>query len=254
MRITGTKQWAPCNANCILGCSNDCEYCYAKKMAIRFGRATRENWHEMRYNSNCKSQIRKYNGKIMFPTSHDLHIEHIDWWMPFLKGLLEKGNEVLIVTKPQFAAVHAICRQIYKYADQMEFRFTIGTDDEETRRFWEPNAPEIHERIQSLQFAYETGYKTSLSMEPLLTRAPGLLINQVYPFVTGDIWIGMMNHMSINDFADRNTCWFYEMKSINSIENIKRIYDLYKDNPKIKWKDSIQDLLGLNERTMLAGA
>lgn len=212
-------------------------------MAIRFKRRTKENWHEMKYNSKCESHIRLHKGRIMFPTAHDLHIEHYDWWMPFLKGLLEKGNEVLIVTKPQFAAVHAICRQCYKYANQIEFRFTIGTDDEESRKYWEPEAPIIHERIQALRFAFETGYKTSVSMEPLLTRTPGILINKVYPFVTGTIWIGLMNHMSIHDFADQNLYWYGEMKSINSYRNIKNIYDQYKDDPKIRWKDSIRDLL-----------
>ena len=32
----GTKEWADSNVNCYFGCSNNCKYCYAKKMAIRF--------------------------------------------------------------------------------------------------------------------------------------------------------------------------------------------------------------------------
>lgn len=37
----GTKEWADSNVNCYLGCSNNCRYCYAKKMAIRFNRGLR---------------------------------------------------------------------------------------------------------------------------------------------------------------------------------------------------------------------
>jgi len=243
----GTKEWAEVNKNCILGCSNDCFYCYAKQGAIRFGRATKENWHEMRYNPNSAKQIRKEKGRIMFPTTHDLHIEHVDWWFPFLKELLEKGNNLLIVSKPQFAAIHYICQHCYPCVNQIEFRFTMGTIDEETRRFWEPNAPTIHERIRALRFAEETGYKTSVSMEPLLTHNPKEVIRAVSPFVTNTIWIGIMNHISIKDFGNRNMVWYNEILSINSYENIKMVYEANKDNPKIRWKDSIRDLLGLTE-------
>ena len=33
-RITGTKEWAEYSRNCVIGCSNDCHYCYAKAMAV----------------------------------------------------------------------------------------------------------------------------------------------------------------------------------------------------------------------------
>ena len=104
----GTKQWAPVNENCIEGCKNDCVYCYAKKSAIRYKRRTAETWHLMNPNLRSKRPIKKHKGRVMFPTTHDLHIEHVDWWLPFLKGLLEKGNEVLIVSKPQFEAIEKI--------------------------------------------------------------------------------------------------------------------------------------------------
>ena len=34
--LFGTKEWAPYNFNFMNGCSNDCSYCYAKEMAVRF--------------------------------------------------------------------------------------------------------------------------------------------------------------------------------------------------------------------------
>lgn len=40
----GTKEWAPYNCNFMHGCSNDCVYCYAKEMSIRFKRKTSETW------------------------------------------------------------------------------------------------------------------------------------------------------------------------------------------------------------------
>ena len=253
MSILGTKEWMPHNENCMKGCKNNCRYCYAKKRAIRYKRATAENWHIMEPNKRSLKPIRYLKGGVMFPTTHDLHIEHADIWMPFLRGLLEKGNDVLIVTKPQFAAIHAICRQFYKYADQIEFRFTIGTLNEETRAFWEPGAPTIHERIQALQFAFETGYPTSVSMEPLLTSTPGMVVNEVYPFVTGTIWIGLMNYLKASDFSESELGWYSKQCAINCKPNMQRVYESLKDNPKIRWKDSVQDLLGITQNGEIKG-
>ena len=82
-------------------------------------------------------------------------------------------------------------------------------------------------------------------MEPLLTKNPSEVINAIHNLVTETIWIGCMNHMSASDFTDDTMGWYDSMKKINSYDNIKRIYDELKDNPKIRWKDSIRDLLVL---------
>ena len=43
-QVSGTQEWASQTVNFISGCSHDCKYCYAKSMAIRFGRNTPDNW------------------------------------------------------------------------------------------------------------------------------------------------------------------------------------------------------------------
>lgn len=243
---TGTYQWAPNRANCCDGCLNDCNYCYAKKNAIRFKRRTKENWKDMAYNPSCEKHIRKYKGLIMFPTSHDLHIEHVNWWFPFLKGLLEKGNDLLIVSKPQYAAIKYICDNLADYKNKIEFRFTVGSCNEQVLKFWEPGAPAFAERVVAMEYAKRMGFKTSASLEPLLDYNPDLLIDLIKPFITGDIWIGTMNHMSVSDFGPDEGLMYIRMKEINSIENIRRVYDQFKNNPRIKWKDSIERMLVLS--------
>lgn len=42
MTTQGTKEWASSNINLFYGCANNCMYCYAKKMALRFGRIKSE--------------------------------------------------------------------------------------------------------------------------------------------------------------------------------------------------------------------
>lgn len=245
--ILGTKEWMPNSRNRCDGCSNDCRYCYAKLKAIRYKRRTNENWHEMRL-LKVRQSTKKIDGGIMFPTTHDLHYQHRDCWFPFLNEMLENGNDVLIVSKPEYKAINEITWKLYKYVNQIEFRFTIGTDDDTTQQFWEPNAPTIAERIDALKSAYERTYKTSVSMEPLLMLHPDVkpFINQIAPYITGEIWIGLMNYLNVKDFQGQDLLWFDRQRNINSEWNIKRVYEVLKNNPKIRWKDSVRDLLGLS--------
>lgn len=194
-----------------------------------------------------RQPTKKVDGRIMFPTTHDLHIEHVDWWFPFLKEMLENGNDVLIVSKPEYLAVEAICCKLHKYRKQIEFRFTIGTNDEDTRKFWEPGAPSIGERLIALYYAKSVGYKTSVSMEPLLMLDPAPFIKTFDENVTGTIWIGLMNYLREKDFAPNEMEWYLRQLKINSICNMQKVYDSLKDNPKIRWKDSVRDLLGIEQ-------
>ena len=60
---SGTKEWADYNVNCVKGCANNCKYCYAKLMAIRFGRATEETWKDMSIREEMvQKRFRKYRG------------------------------------------------------------------------------------------------------------------------------------------------------------------------------------------------
>jgi DNA repair photolyase len=244
---TGTKQWAPNSENCIIGDVNNCRYCYAKKNYVRFKRGTPDSWTTMRYNPRCQKRIFKHDGLIMFPTSHDLHMETQQWWLPFLRGLLEKGNDVLIVSKPREAVICLICHELAEFKDHIEFRFTIGSAINDVLRFWEPGAPSFHERLAALMTAHVLGFRTSVSIEPLLDYDPSILIEMIRPYVTETIWIGCMNHMSVSDFARDEMQWYDRMIEINSRENMQKIYAAFWTDPAIRWKDSVQRLLGVPE-------
>ena len=71
----------------------------------------------------------------------------------------------------------------------------------------------------------------------------------VMPFVTDAIWIGKINQLrarlKINK-ADAETLGRgEELISIQSDDRIRALYARLKDNPKIKWKESIKRLVGL---------
>lgn len=247
----GTFEWSDKTINFITGCKNDCRYCYAKSMGIRYNRNTIDNWKdEIVREKDLEKSIPKYSGTVMFPSSHDITPEHLNESIIMLKNILKSGNRVLIVSKPHLECIQRICQTFVDYKDRILFRFTIGSTNSKILRFWETNAPSFEERLECLKMAYEMGYQTSISSEPLLDGNVDDLVNQLTPFVTDSIWIGKPNKLlyrtRINGWDDKET-----VKRCNELLQwiidpnfLLDLYSRYKDNPRIRWKDSIyQDIL-----------
>lgn len=250
--VFGTAEWAVANANYLNGCSNDCKYCYSKDMAIRFKRKTPDTWKEEEVNWTAYNKIiRGKRGYIMFPSTHDITLKHLDLAISYLARLLLYGNFVLIVTKPSLECIKSICDTFTDYKEQILFRFTIGSVDSNTLKFWEPYAPDYSERKQSLIYAYYAGFKTSISCEPMLDNNIQAVIEDLSKYVTDAIWLGKMNfvlrRLRTNGHTDELT-----LKAANQIlswqsdDEIKALYNKYKDNPMIKWKESIKKVVGLD--------
>jgi DNA repair photolyase len=117
-------------------------------------------------------------------------------------------------------------------------------------RFWEPNAPDYQERKKSLVYAFNNGYKTSISCEPMLDNNVKAIIDDLSEYVTDAIWLGKMNfvirRLKTNGLNNEIT-----LEAANQIllwqsdDEIKKLYEKFKDNPKIKWKESIKKVVGL---------
>jgi len=243
---SGTKEWADSNVNLISGCSNNCKYCYAKKIAIRFKRKTEETWKNMEINENAVNRdYRKRRGRIMFPSSHDITPLVLDPCMKVLKKLVSKGNEILITTKPNLLVIRTIC-DTFQHAYSkgwIQFRFTIGSLENEYLKFWEPGAPSFNERFQSLQYAFNKGYKTSISIEPVLERTHLFsLVRILDPYVTESIWIGTMNYISTK-IPNEDWKYYKEVRATKNPKFLREIQDLFRHNRKIRWKDSIKNIL-----------
>ena len=242
----GTKEWADSNVNCYYGCSNDCRYCYAKKMAIRFKRKTEDTWEimEPNYKSINKGYIKR-KGRIMFPTSHDITKESLFHCLLVLKKLINAKNKVLITTKPKLSCIKKICNDFYNIKETIQFRFTITSKNNNLLKFWEPNAPLFEERLESLKYAYKLGYKTSISIEPFLDEDPYGLINILIPYVTESIWIGKMNYIQANHPNSTERNHYNDIRRIYSKNNLSKILKkalTYKDS-RIQIKDSILNYL-----------
>ena len=242
----GTKEWADSNVNCYFGCSNDCRYCYAKKMAIRFNRKTEQNWKVMEPNPRAiEKGYSKRRGRVMFPTSHDITMESLNGCLIVLKKLIDSGNEILITTKPRLSCIKIICNSFYKKKDLIQFRFTITSLNNDLLSFWELNAPLYDERLNSLIHAYNKGYKTSISIEPFLDEDPFLLVDNLIPYVNESIWIGKMNYVYAKKVRINEISFFKKIQEINNKENLLRIIKKAKTYEKgnIQVKDSIYNYL-----------
>jgi len=256
--VSGTKEWATKNVNFISGCAHDCRYCYAKCIAVRFKRKTSENWTIEELNpKSLGTKFRRKEGQIMFPSTHDLTPEHIDSAIIVLENLLKAGNHVLIVSKPHLEVIHKICIHFQTYKEQILFRFTIGSMNDDVLRFWEPHAPCFEERLESLRFAYNYGFRTSVSIEPALDADTFDLVEKLEPWVSDTIWIGLANRLKgnlrLNGYGDEETlAKADELKRIQNNNWVKDLADKLEGNSKIRWKDSIKKILKI-ERPMIAG-
>jgi len=248
----GTKEWANYNINCVTGCSHDCRYCYAKSMAIQYERKTHDNWKDevIRTKQLSKKFMKRKDGdRFMFPSTHDITPNNLSACIQILTHLLAPGNEGVIVTKPHFECIEALCDVFPMFKDQFIFRFTIGSGNSDTLRFWEPEAPDFEERLASLKYAHWKGYQTSISCEPMLDDNIQDVVEQVMPYVTETVWIGKPNmlkgRLSMNGHNDEETMARAD-RLLQSLSDqfIWDLYAKYKGESKIRWKDSVKKIVG----------
>jgi len=250
-QIFGTKEWASSNVNIQSGCPNDCRYCYAKSMAIRHKRKTRDNWKEPEINADKVNKgFARRKGTIMFPTTHDITRDNLAECTTVLRSMLKAGNRVLIVSKPEPYCINELCVELEEFRDQILFRFTIGSADNSTLRFWEPGASSFEGRVFAIGVAWALGFATSVSCEPMLDNRIEDVVRRVLPYVTDSIWIGLPNmlnqRVALNCGDDETKARAKELMAGFTDSRIKELYAEYADHPKIKWKESIKKVIGLD--------
>lgn len=249
-KLYGTREWSTATVNCCMGCSHDCRYCYARSMAVRFGRVKANNWKNEKVRWKDVRKDYKYNeGIIMFPSSHDITESNFLGCMEVMYKLLKAGNRVLIVTKPHLTCVQGICIVFGDYRDNILFRFTIGAMDDSVLSFWEPGAPSYEERKASLEYAFNNGFETSVSVEPMLDSAHIFdLVDDLSPYITNSLWIGKMNQprRRINICDDIVEEAVERIEAGQTDERIIAIYEKLRSNPLVKWKESVKKVVKID--------
>lgn len=246
---TGTQEWADINYNIARGCPHNCLYCYARANALRFKQInSREEWNTETINFKAvNKKWVKRNGVIMFPTTHDITPTNLDACIIALKNILTPGNKVLIVSKPHISCVQKLCAELEPWKEQILFRFTIGSLSESICSFWEPGAPSPAERFHALKYAFEQGFQTSVSIEPMLEGCyeATVTFEMVKRYVTDTVWIGKMNKIRNRvDMTNPNNQFMVEdIERLQIDKEILLLVERLKDEPKIRWKDSIKTVI-----------
>ena len=242
------------SVNCLNGCPHRCRYCYARADAMRYGRLKNpEDWGQPgRYLSIRQKEVskkrRRVDGTVMFPTTHDVTPEFLEPCLRVMQNILEAGNRLLIVTKPHLPCIELIGRRFFapEFKDRIVFRFTISAFDDSILCYWEPGAPCYFERVDCLKLAWKMGYRTSISIEPMLDAPKVVKLFQILcPWVTDTIWLGKMNQIDQRVIPGTNPAEIQRIKDGQTDERIREIYAQLKDEPKVRWKESIKKVVGL---------
>jgi len=241
----GVGEWAGYSYNIGIGCEHNCLYCYARTDALKYGNiASGSCWPTEKVNAYKVNIQDKVDKRVMFPSTHDISPKYLATYIRTLDNILKAGNDVLVVSKPHLECIKELCRKFTDYQDQIEFRFTMGTVDDKVSKFWEPGAPLPMERLNSLKYAYDAGYKTSVSMEPMLEGYSEAMAvyRTVTQYVTETVWIGTMRQLGQRvDLSDQiYSKAVDEIIDLQSDANIMRLYSELKDDIKVRWKDSIK--------------
>jgi DNA repair photolyase len=152
------------------------------------------------------------------------------------------------------ASIERLCAELKDFKSLILFRFTIGSANDAILRAWEPNAPPFAERVACLRYALRKGFETSVSCEPMLDDNIHAVIKKVKPYVTDAVWLGRANDLNriatVNrpgdEVARRRAA---DLTALISDEYVEALYDRYKADPIIKWKDSIKEVVGLARPT-----
>jgi DNA repair photolyase len=218
-------------------------------MAIRFKQVTAVQWPLERIRPKDVFKLhKKYDGQVMFPSSHDITPNNLDACLTVMKNLLVTGNRVLVVSKSHLECIKAICEILKPYKRRILFRFTIGACDNQILSYWEPNAPGYDERKECLIYAQKARFRTSVSVEPMLDSANiDILISELLPYITHSIWIGTMNHLGRfekgSDMVLKQATNRIRQGQIDTV--IRQIYQRHKNNPLIRWKKEIKKVVGI---------
>jgi len=249
-RIAGTREWAVAEIDCCAGCSHGCRYCYARyREVVATGRIAPEQWPKPAIRGgDVERDYPLYDGQVMFPANHDIQPEIVDDCIVVLQKLVAAGNKVLVVSKPHLQCIDKICRILRSNREQILFRFSITAGDDDILRFWEPGAPCFCERLASLRHAYAQGYATSVSIEPMLDSENIVsLVAACAPHVSHSIWIGKMNktEQRVCCEDEETPVRLQRLRQGQTDAKIRDIYSRLKDNPLVRWKESIKEVVQL---------
>ena len=244
---TGAREWSDHSFNVQTGCEYGCRYCYACANAVRFKRVKDyAEWTQPRLLPERLEQAgRLRKGRIMFPTAHDITPANVELCREALRRMLAAGNEVLVVSKADPLCMATLMPLLRQYREQVEVRVTVGWLHSNLAETWEPNAPSFYSRYESARMCFNEGITISVSCEPLLDFREFPHIEIAFGR-SSSIWIGVMNQPRARARAcgmDPNDLAIEAILHGQTPERVMQFYRHWKNDKRIRWKDSIRKIL-----------
>lgn len=185
--------------NPYIGCYHGCNYCYATFMRKYTGHM--EKWGsfvDVKINAPevLRRQLRNgTRGNVIISSVTDAYqpIENrYKLTRQCLEVLLEFQIPADILTKSPLVLRDL---DLLKRFKDIEVGITITTDNDEIRRIFEPKAPPIETRIDTLKTLYKNGIRTYAFIGPLLPMNPEVLSEEIRPYADS-VLIDKMNYIS----------------------------------------------------------
>ena len=232
------KEYADLALNIYNGCTHGCIYCYNNgrysKPGEFFKAGRPRNFSMKDLISDCRSLNDEYGDKVpevlisFIGDAYQRSERALGRTRLIIKMLIGQGIPFTILTKSDL--IKRDFDILSPYRDKFRLGMTILTTFQDEAGEWEPGAPWILDRIQTLAAAKQTGIRTWVSLEPVMRVMSAVkLIKQYHHLV--DIWhIGKLNHMKPPKPID----WVGAHQEIMAaLESVKAVY---------KFKKSMTDL------------
>lgn len=189
--------------NSYIGCEHGCTYCYARFMKRYTGH--KERWGEfvdVKINAAflLQSEINKKKvGRVWISGTCDPY-QPLEKKYQTTRRCMEILSRhrwpVTVQTKSPLVLRDS---EVLRSIKDIEVGFTIATADDRIRKIFEPNAPSIGERIETLEKLHSLGIGTFAMIAPILPKAEDLAAKIA----------GKVDYVLIDKMNYHNADWVY---------------------------------------------
>ncbi len=154
-------EYVDLNANPILGCSHACQYCYARKIDLRFRKVQSEKkWHKPLMYSNFFELLEKELQRGKVDPDREIFLSTMtDLYQPY--SIKYGIGRKLILLLQEYYCKYRILTKSQRIVEDKEIltydkgkvglSITTDSDNEVLRKYWEPRTVSIHERLEALK-------------------------------------------------------------------------------------------------------
>lgn len=198
----------------------------------------------MTTNTMHKGHVMK---KILFMDHSEKHQKIL--FQKVHEELDENDSEMLLVLKPNLQIMMTLCEKLEIYKGRLVFVIQINSINTSILKLVDPYSPYSIDRLSSLKFAFENGFRTAIEAIPLFDNGIFELIKKVKEFVTDFIHVDKLSESYVNTFPIYNVQQLLRSVSefYKSSDILAEIYEKFGDDEQIllgdNFEKSFQNLL-----------